>query len=631
MNVRSQHHRSDADDAGRVVYGIGVHSSLGDLHQRCVKSGGSVFVPRPLPRPSFLRRLHHDQRGAISALSVFAIFMFTILLMLVVNVGRQIDDKLRMQNAADAAAYSGATVIARGMNAIAFSNHLECETFALVAYMREGRDRKSEKFVPEILDAWMAVGKKFSSGTGTQPLSQKFKLMGDAIVEKVPIERLMVQEFAEMAFHESKLSLPLFEYILAGPDFETSAGIPDRSPEGGFIPRFQRAVLLTAPHIASVATDELAQRYGASTKSQHRNQDLHGLLWYTDVSVVGSRDESAALTRTLPMIDPSRFGQDLSQIGENVVPDCPTCYSCSECISRKHRYIRAHQYLNDWIRLWMSPYFEYPDDGTPDYGATSAKMSNYINFWRVYTCANLNALLDQEYPHTNLPFVMRDAPTRPYNGGAAPGTLLNEPWDFDGCVRTAEHPDRPCGPADPITPAKLDGSYNFVSAVYWPHQKPMFPGLFKNPLERDSQMYATAFAQATVFLPRGKFSRVHGAGNSPWVYMYPCPPNGTCCANLYDAAPGAWDKYSWSNTNPSHPQITWGLPSFAMNTRWEQFGQWDSFNQNWTVKLVPTTSANVPTILSQHPGTYLNGALGGYQPPNLQNIPLQQFHLVNTH
>jgi hypothetical protein len=283
----------------------------------------------------------------------------------------------------------------------------------------------------------------------------------------------------------------------------------------------------------------------------------------------------------------------------------------------------------------MSPYFEYPDDGTPDYGASSAKMSNYINFWRVYTCANLNELLDQEYPHTNLPFVMRDAPTRPYNGGPAMGTVLTTPWDFDGCVRTFEHPDRPCDPGKPITQPMLEAQYNFVAAVYWPHQQPMFPGLFKNPQERDSRTYATAFAQAAVFPPRGRFSRVNASRNwpenAPWVHLYPCPPNGMCCSNLYDTAPGAWDRHTLSNTNPSHLEVTWHLPDFAMETRWEQFGQWDSFNQNWTAKLVPATAAHVPTILSQHPGTYLNGALLNYQPPRLQNIPLQQFHLVNTH
>ena len=193
--------------------------------------------------------MHRDQRGAIAPLSVFAIFMFTILMVLIVNVGRQIDDKLRMQNAADASAYSGATVLARGMNAIAFSNHMLCETFALTAYMREGRDRKSEKFVPEILAAWEAVGNQFASGTGTAALSQKFKLMGQAIVTKVPIEQKMVDEFGEMTFHQARITLPLFEYILAGADCDELRG-PHRHIARWFHPAFPASGLaVSAVHV----------------------------------------------------------------------------------------------------------------------------------------------------------------------------------------------------------------------------------------------------------------------------------------------------------------------------------------------------------------------------------------------
>jgi Putative Flp pilus-assembly TadE/G-like len=585
--------------------------------------------------PRFLSGVHSDQRGAISVLSVFAIFLFTILLVLIVNVGRQIDDKLRMQNAADAAAYSGATVIARGMNAIAFSNHMLCETFALVAYMREGRDRKSEKFIPEILDAWTNVGNAFANGTGMQSMSQKFMLMGQAIVKKVPVERRMVQEFGEMTFHESRITLPLFEYILAGPDFENSEGIPDRSPLGGFIPRFQRAVLQTIPYIASVATDEIATRYGAKVITQHPNQlgqpqNLRGLLWSTSVAVVGSQNELNALTRTLPVLDPSRTGHDVSQIGDVPAAGCPTCYSCMECISRKKREQRARQYLELWIRQWMSPYFEYPDNGTPSYGASSAKMSNFINFWRVFACANLTQLLNNEYPLTNLPFVLRDPPAFP-----------------DGCVAITDptdpnYPGGPCPPPQPLTQQTLEKNYNFVAAVYWPTQKPMFPGLFQNPLARDSKTYAMTFAQASILIPRGRFSRLNPQENSPWVHLYPCPPNGMCCANLYDRSPGSWDRYTLSNTNPqillacpedpnARQPYNCSVPYYAYQARWERFGQWDSFNQNWTVKLVPATAANLTTIISQHPAGHLGGALQSYQAPSLQNIPLQQFHLVNTH
>ena len=60
--------------------------------------------------------LHRDERGVISILTVFAMLMLTALLGMVMNVGRQVDGKIRMQNAADAAAYSGGVVLARGMN-----------------------------------------------------------------------------------------------------------------------------------------------------------------------------------------------------------------------------------------------------------------------------------------------------------------------------------------------------------------------------------------------------------------------------------------------------------------------------------------------------------------------------------
>ena len=591
----------------------------------------STFHPQP-----FFARIHRDQRGAIAPLSVFAIFMFTILLVQVVNVGRQIDDKLRMQNAADASAYSGTTVLARGMNALAFSNHMLCETFALVAYMREGRDRKSEQFVPEILDAWEAAGNLFASGTGGPMLSQKFKLMGESIVAKVPIEREMVRNFGEMTYHQARVTLPLFEYILAGPDATTYEGSSDTSL-GGFIPRFQRAVLQSVPHMSSVATDEISIRYGTRSESQHRNQKLRGLLWSTSVAVVGQLDESDPTTRTLPAIDPSRYANDLPQIDSTLVIDCNTCVSCYECISQTQRRQLASHYLEDWIRHWMSPYFEWPDTssggvgGESDvagsfnsgsrptrFGATSAKMSNFINLWRIFTCANLNQLLNEEYPHTNLPFVLRDPPTFP-----------------DSCVRITDptnpgFPGGPCEPPLPLNPTTLEKNFNFVSSVYWPHQQTMFPGLFRNPLDRDAEAYATTFAQATIFLPRAKFQCCQ------WADMVPCTLSdgtaGMCCLIHYDNSPGSWNLFTRANTDPDAvARYIDDRNTFSFDARWEKVGRWDLFNQHWTAKLVPATAVAVPSIVSQHPGNSLDGGLQSYRAPPLQGVSPQDFHILSGH
>ena len=107
-------------------------------------------------------RLDRDEDGTISIVSVFAVLLFTMLLGMVMNVGRHADNKIRMQNAADAAAYSGGVVVARGMNTLAFTNHLLFDVFAMTAFMREARDRHGEAYVPEILAAWNREAGKFA-------------------------------------------------------------------------------------------------------------------------------------------------------------------------------------------------------------------------------------------------------------------------------------------------------------------------------------------------------------------------------------------------------------------------------------------------------------------------------------
>ena len=57
--------------------------------------------------------LHRDERGAMSIVSLFALLVLTILLGSVINSVRQVDSKIRLQNAADAATYSGGVVLAR--------------------------------------------------------------------------------------------------------------------------------------------------------------------------------------------------------------------------------------------------------------------------------------------------------------------------------------------------------------------------------------------------------------------------------------------------------------------------------------------------------------------------------------
>lgn len=196
--------------------------------------------------------LHRDESGALSILTVFMMFVFTILLMMIVNIASHTDDKLRMQNAADAAAYSGGVVLARGMNAIAFSNHLLADVLGVTAFLREERDKNN------------------ASATYALPIFEhilKEELISQfqqSVVENIP--NLAQQTTDEVAWRHG----------------------------------------LTAKNIQNL-------EIGSSLLPSKRSKQL-GALWKSNAILVGQPDEADPLQRSLPVIDPSPLHEDFNTI-----------------------------------------------------------------------------------------------------------------------------------------------------------------------------------------------------------------------------------------------------------------------------------------------------------------------------
>jgi hypothetical protein len=198
----------------------------------------------------------------MSVMSLVAVLSFTMLLVMLTNIVRHIDDKVRMQNAADAAAFSGGVVLARAMNSIAFANQLQSETIALTAVCRALGDRGS---------------------------------------------------------NNARRLLPLLQFVLGTADQK------NRVPSDRLLPNYQRAVVQLMPTMAQDATNEIALRHGLlkgrmtagrgplrfnPSQGAGSRGPQWGVLWRTSAVAVGRENQSDPMTRALPVIDPNNDGTD---------------------------------------------------------------------------------------------------------------------------------------------------------------------------------------------------------------------------------------------------------------------------------------------------------------------------------
>lgn len=496
-------------------------------------------------RPShWLTRLHRGEEGTITILSVFALLLLTMLLGMVMNVGRQVDGKIRLQNAADSAAYSGGVVITRGLNTLAFSNHLLCDVLAMTAYMREARDRNAEKHTSEILDAWNKAGQTLAGSR-----YPKFAALGQAIQQKTIHEREIVRTFGEWGAASSALSLPLLEQILSE----------------HAIPEYERAVVAAFPDIAQRATMEAARRNGVP---DYRRGPLLGVLWRTNVVPVGGDGE--AIESTLPAVDPS-LSVNATYLNR----------------ARTGRAETAQHYLDDWNRVTLAALRYH----RAAWQYNTGWMSQFYQLWCNYTCGQLDKLLNEEFPQTNLPFVLRDH--------VADGTQY------------------------------LEQDFTFVGVAYWRALTVLAPRVFTNPTQSDT----LAYAQVRVFVPRARLHWRHvGPGGFsfsiggvpgdmlPSLSSIDDEPSGGSTAS----DPGYWIVERWPAPTREEP----------FDHRWDLFiHRWDLFNQHWTCQLVPTKQETMNTLATilQTPPPISEFSANPIVLPNLGNLDSTDIDRISPH
>ncbi len=502
-------------------------------------------------RAAFLAGLpgvvHRDQRGTISILAVPTLLMFTILLGMVLNVGRHVDDKVKMQNASDAATYSAGVVLARGMNTIAFCNHLISDVFALTATMREARDRNAESQVPAVLQAWTVAAPIF----GNAQLPQ-LKGLSPAIGPQTALEQKTITAFGNMSAGISKLVLPILEYVL----------------QAELIPNFQRAVVRMTPGQSFQAMTEVARRHGLNPpQEQQQRGNMAGVFWRIMIPPPdsGMANESNPQQRMVPAIDPSPQGPDYG------------------LIAYQDRYLEmaidrraslARNYLQQWT-----------DDRLQVF-KLEGKFSQFYRLWMIFTCGQLQKLL-AEYPQTNLPHILR------FSLSGVPGETLRKKQQQQMVSSSVTNP-------------YLEADFMFIGTVYRPQFKEFFPGLFKNALASTSM----AFSQVFLFTPEPRLWQRQWKQHDQELNL-----GGTFGVQvMLDLGP--------AKGPPPQNQMQW------TSDGWPR--EWDLFNQNWTVQLVPATASALETFL-QHPPPAAGRQAAMLKLPNLGGLTPSQLRQVNTH
>lgn len=402
-----------------------------------------------------------DERGSIGLTSVFATLILTALLGMILHVGRHVDRKMRTQNAADAAAHSGGVTLARGMNAVAFSNHLLCDVFALTAFMREGASRDGEMITPDILAAWDKSARSFEKSGW-----ERFERMGRAMREKIPLEAELIAAYGEWAYAASQTMSPVLERILAEE----------------LIPDFQRAVVFAAPRLAQAATADLARQHGLA---QRAPEIFDGFLWRTSADTIGA-DFGYPESRVLPAIDPT-----LDAMPNRVD------YFRRATDDRRHYVFR---YLKHWNDDAMRPF------------DVEAKLSRFADLWRGFTAGKLEELLLQ-YPDRNLPFMIRTE----RDDMTDVQRLLEREFLFVATVHA--RPLSRTGASVPGTGDQADSSPRLGASGELSRGEGASPDPAPSPFARlfrvPGKSHPLAFAQVMLFVPRPRLIWMTGSDAPP--------------------------------------------------------------------------------------------------------------------
>jgi hypothetical protein len=174
----------------------------------------------------FFQRLAVADDGYINFVSCFLFMAFILGLALVGNVGQATNDRIELQNAADAGAYSAALQMARGMNAVTATNHMMGEATAVIVALdafvgrerlRDARLRGQEVGGEEVENANEAIKSRAEKAPYPTPVAPEIQLTYGYPLQNADKEYVkgIVELFVRGEFGKQKSHAALYDAQLA--------------------------------------------------------------------------------------------------------------------------------------------------------------------------------------------------------------------------------------------------------------------------------------------------------------------------------------------------------------------------------------------------------------------------------
>ena len=512
---------------------------------------------------SLAGRIHQDQRGAMSFVTLFTVLMLAMLLGMILNVCKIADEKIRMQNAVDASIYSSGIIMARGMNSLAFTNHLLCDVFALTAFLRIGGLVADTNNSDAPDDLALNKNSAFENAGANWPTDargsgQSYKLpnlpqrnwdgLPEGISHGATQNKVMIETFSAWVNNFSNEVLPSLEEIL----------------KRKLIPEFQSHLVKDVRSMVEQTAQRTALR-NLGEAADSKESETAASIWKTDGA------------------DPKEFGQaendsDAIPAGLPVVDANSDKNSFYPKIARAQRKRLAENYLAQWNREKTLAF-----DGLDG-------MSNFTTIWRNFTRKELEKLLLEEHPNSNLLHV------------------IWTPLDIQSNQSLSESEKEDLRPYVSFNYTRkkrnelIRDCYTFIGVLKKKQFRPFMPSLFTNPLSGKNRM---TFAQGMLYIPIPRLVRE----------TFPEP----CCKTTIVQPEIRFNQGAPSikrGTISSH--IEYSGRQIEGITRQSRAMEWNLLNQGWQFKLCPAQCDGLNMILAKN-----NDAI--------KNLPDEDIKHVNTH